>query len=207
MFQLRQISDWWSNSQEGSDWSPLETVFLFSFNHTASHHSWGCSWESRKKDSSCGAGGGADWLFRCTLDIFGTVYTFVTIMRGAGFICNFSLTHLLLLRFLYEGCVYVTWTDSGEMNSSEKWEWLWKNWKRARANATIWAWRELHRWVCVWMCVSLWMDCSHECQVGFCGRIYQAVAYFQCACLPGVYQASISNAALCCVIDVHQDSL
>lgn len=81
MFQLQQISIWWSSSQEGSDWSPLEAVFLYSFNHTASHHSRGCSWENRE-DSSCVAAGGADWLFRCTLDIFGSV----TIMSSSSII-------------------------------------------------------------------------------------------------------------------------
>lgn len=51
------------------------------------------------------AGGGTDWLFRCTFDIFGTVYACFTIMSGAkqrlGFICNFSLTKLICFSSLY----------------------------------------------------------------------------------------------------------
>lgn len=132
---------------------------------------------------------------------------------AAGFTCNFSLTHLLLFSTsasvcvsACEGCVYVTWTDSDEMNSSERWEWLWRNWERVRANATIWAWRELHRYVHACMCGSAhtvhinikWV--SVDIYIKMCPISIVHVC-------PGGYQASIWNAALWSVIDIHLEAL
>lgn len=147
------------------------------------------------------------WIYLAYL-----VFASIAIMTGAEQQQGSHVTFLWLTRFsppsvhLYalstdEGCACATWTDSDEMNSSERWEWLWRNWKRARANVTIWAWRELHRYVCyvcvcVLLCVRPCTGCSHKYEMGFWEHIYQDVSFFHCACLPGGYQTSISNAAL-----------
>lgn len=100
------------------------------------------------------------------------LHTGFTIMRGARqqpflWLTSFSPSLHLHVLCMYEGCVCVTWTDSEEMSSLAKWEWLWRNWKKARTNATIWAWRGLHRYtrmccVGVCMCDSVATDRSHK---------------------------------------------
>lgn len=98
----------------------------------------------------------------------------------------------LPLCVLSEGCVCATWTGSDEMNSSERWGWLWKNWKKARANVTTWAWRELHRYV--------FAVCRHETvqtlvtSNGFVWA-YLSSLLIECVC-PGGYQVSTLNSVL-----------
>lgn len=202
MFQLRQIRVWWRKSQEGNDWNSLETLFLFS-SHATSHHSQGCSSETTE-NSSCVADGGADWLFRCTLDIFGTVYTCFTIMSRAKqqqgscvtfhwLTCFSSLSlHLYACVRMKAVCMWhgqtrTKWIHWRSESGSEETE-------RGRKQALQYGPGENCTGtyiICACMC-----ECAHKCQMGFCGHIYQDVSYFHCACLPGGYQASISNAAL-----------